>query len=50
MWENLNLLEIIDLENHNFDDTDDNQITEDLNDDEELNTFIQDLEDEDDYD
>ena len=50
VWENLNLLEIIDLENNNFEDTDNNQITEDLNDDEELNTFIQDLEDEDDYD
>ncbi|CAG8764084.1 37076_t:CDS:2 [Gigaspora margarita] len=47
---NLNLLEIIDLENNNFKDTDYNQITEDLNNNDELNTFIQDLEDKDDYD
>jgi hypothetical protein len=50
VWENLNLLEIIDLENNNFDDTDNNQITENLDNEDELNTFIQDLENEEDYD
>ncbi|CAG8854570.1 22556_t:CDS:2, partial [Gigaspora margarita] len=49
IWENLNLLEMVDLENNIFKDSTNNQVTENLIDEDELNTFIHDLEDEEDY-
>ncbi|CAG8663071.1 8810_t:CDS:2, partial [Racocetra fulgida] len=49
IWENLNLLEIIDLENNIFKDDDDEQFMEISDNENELDNFIQDLESEKDY-
>ncbi|KAF0544494.1 hypothetical protein F8M41_002823 [Gigaspora margarita] len=51
MWEDIDLLKLVDLENSIFQDTDNQKMIENSDDEDEtdLDNFIQDLEDQEDY-